>query len=536
MRPTAPTVAPLRRTAQRRAIERRRALRRSRLTMAVASTALAIVAACQMPAARAATTTTTTTFVDTGATWRYVDSGVAPASNWNAVGYSDGAWKSGAAQLGAGDGDERTKINRLKPAHRIDWFRRTFSVADATAVASLNLALVADDAAYVFLNGKKVVNDNVAANGYPVAPRSGTAENAVRNFSVATGALRTGTNVLAVELRQDYTSDPDASFSAKLTGQVATTTTTTSTTSTTTTSTSTTTTSTSTTTTSTSTTSTTVPATVLPVGPSNFRTLRFADEFNGTAIDTTRWKPYFNTYGSGNHQFECNSPNNVAVANGMLTINSRKETVTCGDGKVMNYTSGFLGSRETGRYYPREAYYEIRARVPHAQGMWPAFWLRHSSGSSVAEVDVMEYFHSQVPGKVTQTLHLDGVHNLWKKTTPFETPTTSPGWHTFGVAIEAVPTGQQFTMYIDGVATGTFVDTAPGWATTGDPNAMFDIAINQAVAGDWAGEPDGVLGELPNVSRCSISGTYPGGCSTTGIRRWSGSENYQVDYVRVFTH
>lgn len=226
----------------------------------------------------------------------------------------------------------------------------------------------------------------------------------------------------------------------------------------------------------------------------------------------------------------------MTVSGGSLKVNSRRETVTCGDGQVRNYTSGFLGSRDVGRYYPREAFYEMRAKVPHAQGMWPAFWLRHSSGASVAEVDVMEYFHSQVPGKATQTLHLDGVHNLWKRSSSFEAPTVSPGWHTFGVAIEAVTGGIRFNFYLDGVVTGTYTDTSPGWATTGNPAAMFDIAVNQAVGGTWGGDPDGVLGELPLVSRCSISGTYPGGCTTTGIRRWSGSETFEVDFVRVFTH
>ena len=405
----------------------------------------------------------------------------------------------------------------------------------------------------MFVNGTRVVNDNVAANGYPVVARSGTAENAVRTFTVPVSALRTGTNVLAVELHQDYTLDPDASFSAKLVGQVAAASTTTvaptttaaptttsaptTTAAPTTTSTTVAPTTTSTTSTTTApTTTTTVPTTVAPVGPSNFGTLRWSDEFNGTALDTSRWSPYFNTYGSGNNELECNSPNNVSVSGGSLRIVSRKETVTCGDGRVMNYTSAFLGSREAGRYYPREAYFEMRARLPHAQGIWPAFWLRHSNGSSTAEVDIMEYFHSQVPGKASQTLHLNGVSNVFKKVSAFEAPTATPGWHTFGVAIQAVTGGEQFTLYLDGTATGTYTDTNAAWASNGNPDAMFDIAVNQAVGGNWVGNPDGTLGELPNLSRCSISGTYPGGCTTTGIRRWSGAETFEVDYVRVFTH
>ena len=49
----------------------------------------------------------------------------------------------------------------------------------------------------------------------------------------------------------------------------------------------------------------------------------------------------------------------------------------------------------------------------------------------------------------------------------------------------------------------------------------------------------GTLGYLPNLGRCSIGGTAPAGCITTGINRvdWTrpAAETYSVDYVRVFT-
>ena len=71
--------------------------------------------------------------------------------------------------------------------------------------------------------------------------------------------------------------------------------------------------------------------------------------------------------------------------------------------------------------------FEMRARLPHGQGIWPAFWLRHRNGAGTAEVDVMEYFHSTMPGQTTATLHLDGRKNLSKKSQFFETPTDDPG-------------------------------------------------------------------------------------------------------------
>jgi beta-glucanase (GH16 family) len=284
------------------------------------------------------------------------------------------------------------------------------------------------------------------------------------------------------------------------------------------------------------TTTTAPPAPATPVAPAGWKYVG-GDEFDGTSVDTGRWRPYHNTYGDGNNELACLTPQNVAQGAGTLKITAKKESVTCPGGSTRSYTSGFLGSRETGTYYPKFARFEVRAKVPHAQGLWPAFWLRHRNGAGVAEVDIMEYFHSQVPGRSTQTLHLDGRSNISKKTTTFEAAsTTSPAWHTWAVDILPDPNGVRFTFYLDGTQTHTFVDTQAKWATSAPDAGTWDIALNLAVGGKWVGGPDDTLGYLRDLNRCSISGTAPSGCTTTGIRRvdWSKS-TYEVDYVRVFT-
>jgi beta-glucanase (GH16 family) len=180
----------------------------------------------------------------------------------------------------------------------------------------------------------------------------------------------------------------------------------------------------------------------------------------------------------------------------------------------------------------------MRAKLPHAQGLWPAFWLRHKNGAGVAEVDIMEYFHSQVPGKSSQTLHLDGRTNLSKKATTFEAPTLNPGWHTWAVEITQASGGVRFTFFVDGTAVHTYVDTQHKWASASNDSQTWDIALNMAVGGNWVGGPDDTLGVLRDISRCSISGTFPNTCKADGIKRVSwgndASTNYQVDYVRVY--
>jgi beta-glucanase (GH16 family) len=283
----------------------------------------------------------------------------------------------------------------------------------------------------------------------------------------------------------------------------------------------------------TTTTTATPPVTNAPTGWK----LVGGDEFNGTSLDSSKWATYHNNYGSGNAELECNTPNNVTQGGGSLKIVAKKQAVTCPSAGAYNYTSGFVGSREAGKYYPRYARFEMRAKLPHAQGLWPAFWLRHRSGAGVAEVDIMEYFHSQVPGKTSQTLHLDGVSNISKKASAFESPAAVPGYHTW--AVEIVPEGAsiRFNFFVDGVKVHTFLDTKHAWSSA-DPAGTWDIALNMAVGGKWVGNPDGTLGLLEQLNRCSISGTAPN-CSSTNIKRVSwgsaASTTYDIDYVRVYT-
>lgn len=281
---------------------------------------------------------------------------------------------------------------------------------------------------------------------------------------------------------------------------------------------------------------TTAPPTTTPT-PAGW-TLVGGDEFDGTSLDGSRWKAYNNTYGDGNHELACLHPNNVVVAGGSATITARKEQMTCPSGSVREYTSGFLGSRDVGRYYPMYGRFEMRAKLPHAQGLWPAFWLRHRNGAGVAEVDIMEYFHATAPGKTYATLHLDGRKNLSKNRATFESPSGPSGWHTWAVEISPVGTDVRFDFFLDGTKYHSYTDTQHNWASV-DPNATWDIAVNLAVGGDWTGDPDGTLGYLRGAGVCAQGGTAPDGCITTGVNRVKWPEpaatSYQIDYVRVYT-
>ncbi len=257
----------------------------------------------------------------------------------------------------------------------------------------------------------------------------------------------------------------------------------------------------------------------------------FDDDFDGP-LDTSVWRPYHSTYGDGNHELQCHTPANVVTFAGTLAFTARRERVTCPNGSTRDFSSGFVGTRETGHWFPLYGRYEVRARVPHGQGLWPAFWLRHRNGAGVAEVDVMEYFHATSPGSTTATLHLDGRKNLSKANAFIEQPTSDGGWHTWAVDISPDPSGVRFTFALDGRDYHSYVDTQHRWADGVDPNATWDIALNLSVGGDYVGHPDGELGVL-GTGRCGRPWGSAPPCRTTDVRRADLPAIYAIDEVRV---
>jgi chitodextrinase len=134
-----------------------------------------------------------------GADWAYRDDGVYPGADWVLAGYDDAAWARGPAQLGAGDGDETTIVVNRPTV----WFRTGFDVPDPTEVERVDVDLVADDGAVVFVNGVEVLRDNVGVgpvDGTTPATsyRFGASESLARSFSVPPTVLTAGVNTVAV--------------------------------------------------------------------------------------------------------------------------------------------------------------------------------------------------------------------------------------------------------------------------------------------------------------------------------------------------
>lgn len=222
--------------------------------------------------------------------------------------------------------------------------------------------------------------------------------------------------------------------------------------------------------------------------------LAWNDEFNGESIDETKWNYVQGGGGYGNNelQYYTNRTNNARVENGQLVIEAHKEAYGGNP-----YTSAKLTTEGKGDWTYGK--FEVRAKMPHGQGIWPAIWMMptdenlYSGWPASGEIDMMELLGHQ-PNKIYGTLHYGVPHGSSQGTY------TLPGnesfadrFHTFAVEWEP----GEFRFYVDGILYSKMQDwysknTQEGGNYTYP--APFDrdffMQLNLAVGGNWPGNPD----------------------------------------------
>lgn len=160
--------------------------------------------------------------ISKGATWKYLDDGSDQGTAWRETAFSDASWASGPAQLGYGDGDETTVVSYGDVStnkHITTYFRRTFNVADAAAISGINIELLRDDGAVVYLNGTAIwwegMTEEAEINYQTTSPNGsgGTDESTFKyKDDVSPLLLNEGINVVAVEIHQYSVDSSDISF------------------------------------------------------------------------------------------------------------------------------------------------------------------------------------------------------------------------------------------------------------------------------------------------------------------------------------
>lgn len=133
--------------------------------------------------------------------------------------------------------------------------------------------------------------------------------------------------------------------------------------------------------------------------------LVWADEFNGTSLDRTKWTPETSCWGGGNYERQCYTDrlDNIEVKDGILHLKAKAESFTGlefpqdradrGRSVTRDYTSGKL--RTTGLQSWTYGRFEARLKLPKGQGTWPAFWMLpennvYGEWPLSGEIDIME--------------------------------------------------------------------------------------------------------------------------------------------------
>jgi hypothetical protein len=171
-----------------------------------------------------------------------------------------------------------------------------------------------------------------------------------------------------------------------------------------------------------------------------------------------------------------------------------------GNAVKLDYLTSCIWSKQSFRY----GYFEIRAKAPSGQGLWPAFWLYGQNSKD--EIDFME-----MKGERSHEVHID-VHcpDSCEKifTKPFGLPKNWGGWVKMNqkltdefVTYSGVWLPGSLTYYVNGVPVSHYA---------GDFDTPMNVIANLAVARDgYAFNPG------PNAAT-----KFPA--------------DYEVDYIRVW--
>jgi beta-glucanase (GH16 family) len=223
--------------------------------------------------------------------------------------------------------------------------------------------------------------------------------------------------------------------------------------------------------------------------------LVWSDEFEGDTLDTSKWSYQYGTgtseglinWGNNELQYYTDRNENIYVADGRLHIVARQESFN-----NRNYTSARIRTINQGDWkYGR---FEIRAKLPEGQGLWPAIWMMptdnvYGGWAASGEIDIMELLGHE-PNRVHGTLHYGGnwpnnVHS--GSSYQLSSGTFSDDFHTFTLLWRE----GEFRWFVNGILYQNQIN----WYTTGHPypapfDERFHMILNVAVGGNWPGNPN----------------------------------------------
>jgi beta-glucanase (GH16 family) len=229
------------------------------------------------------------------------------------------------------------------------------------------------------------------------------------------------------------------------------------------------------------------------------------DEFDyHGAPDASKWGYDTGGDGWGNNelQYYTDSTENAFVADGVLTIQAKKEKR---GGRA--YTSARVVSKGKGDFlYGR---FEIKAKLPPGRGTWPALWMlptdqAYGGWPGSGEIDIMEHVGFD-PNRVHISMHTQAYnHTINTQRTGIKfVEGAIGGFHVYRTDW----TPDAIRGYIDDALVLEFPNQGSGPAAW-PFDRRFHFLINIAVGGNWGGQQ--------------------------GVDDASFPARMQVDYVRVY--
>ncbi|HHV30127.1 MAG TPA: family 16 glycosylhydrolase [Clostridium sp.] len=225
--------------------------------------------------------------------------------------------------------------------------------------------------------------------------------------------------------------------------------------------------------------------------------LVWRDEFDGTTINMDNWSYDDPTNGRWNKEIQSYTQNNAYIKDGSLIIEARKEDITEPSGETYNYSSSKLITK--GKQSWKYGKFEIRAKMPTGQGIWPAIWMMpedepfYGTWPKCGEIDIMELL-GHIPNKLHGTLHFGEPHKESQGTYFLpEGQSFGDDYHVY--AIEWEP--GEIRWYIDGELYHTVNDwysrdqyLADDYTYPAPFDQNFFLIMNISVGGSWPGYPD----------------------------------------------
>ncbi len=219
-------------------------------------------------------------------------------------------------------------------------------------------------------------------------------------------------------------------------------------------------------------------------------TLVWNDEFDGTAIDLTKWEHEVNANGGGNNelQYYTARPENSFLEDGNLILRARQEEYTA-NGNTRYYTSARMRTANKGDW--KYARIDIRAKIPYGQGMWPAIWMlstdwEYGGWPQSGEIDIMEHVGFD-QGNIHGSVHTQAYNHKvgTQKSASKMVPDANVNFHVYSLEW----TEDKIDVLVDNEVYFTFANDKAGNADTWPFDKRFHVILNVAVGGDWPGAP-----------------------------------------------